>query len=45
MSQPLNPSFLFVDSYQGVLLVVAKRVFDKDGLKAIIEELNEVLVA
>jgi len=45
MSQPLDPSFLFVDSDQGVPLAVANRVFGKDALKPVIEELNEVLVA
>ncbi len=34
-----------VDSDEGVPLAVAKRVFGKDALKPIIEELNEVLVA
>jgi type I restriction enzyme R subunit len=34
-----------VDSDEGVPLAVANRVFGKDALKPIIEELNEVLVA
>jgi type I restriction enzyme R subunit len=34
-----------VDSDEGVPLAVASRVFGKDALKPIIEELNEVLVA
>jgi len=34
-----------VDSDEGVPLAVANRVFGKDSLKPIIEELNEVLVA
>ena len=34
-----------VDSDEGVPLAVANRVFGKDDLKPIIEELNEVLVA
>jgi preprotein translocase subunit SecB len=34
-----------VDSDEGVPLAVANRVFGKDALKPIIEELNEILVA
>jgi|GEM_PF-6546372 len=34
-----------VDSDEGVPLAVANRVFGKDYLKPIIEELNEVLAA
>lgn len=45
MSQPLNPSFLFVDSDHGVPLVVDRRVSGMDELKVNIEELNEGLVA
>lgn len=50
--QPTNPSpegpgeiWQSVDSDEGVPLAVANRVFGKDALKPIIEELNEVLVA
>lgn len=55
MRQPHDPSFLFLDSddlsavglakEEGVPMAVANRVFGKDDLKPIIEELNEVLVA
>jgi hypothetical protein len=34
-----------VDSDEGVPLAVANRVFGKDALKPVIEELNKVLVA
>ncbi|MEZ5324265.1 MAG: hypothetical protein R3F19_04295 [Verrucomicrobiales bacterium] len=34
-----------VDSDEGVPLAVANRVFGKDALKPIIEELNEILAA
>jgi hypothetical protein len=55
MRQPHDPSLIFLDSddlsavalakEEGVPLAVANRVFGKDALKPIIEELNEVLVA
>lgn len=55
MRQPHDPSLIFLDfddlsavalaKEEGVPLAVANRVFGKDALKPIIEELNEVLVA
>jgi hypothetical protein len=55
MRQPHDPSLIFLDSddlsvvalarEEGVPLDVANRVFGKDALKPIIEELNEVLLA
>lgn len=55
MRPPNDPSLIFLDSddlsavasakEEGVPLAVANRVFGKDALKPIIEELNEVLVA